>query len=411
MTGHLAVLAALGFAILLMSWLPSMSKKLRVSYPVILLIIGFIIYFLGVPVNWPDPFWPDASTMFISEVIVVVSLMAAGLKIPIDKGFKFWKIPFRLIVLAMPLTMIAAYFLGVGLLGLSIPSALLLAAVLAPTDPVLAAEVQLAEPENQEGTPPETEFSLTAEAGMNDGFAFPFTFLAVLLIQAGSWEKFNLTGWILDEFLLKILLGILFGYLFSKFIIWLHQWLCRSFNIKTDDGLLAFAMAIAIYAATELLHGYGFLAVFVASITLKQSTSFHQNYKEKLHGFVDEIERLILVIWIILFGGSIMNGILSIASWNGVVFAMLMIFLVRPLSGMISLIGNKVALKEKLAISFFGIRGIGSLFYLSWAFVMIGDYEDKAMLYSIVAVVMLSSILIHGITAPFVFQKRQKERS
>lgn len=409
MSNHLSVLAALGISVLLMSWLPSLSKRIRISYPVILLLIGFFLYYMGIPIDWPDPFWPDSYTLFISEVIVVVSLMGAGLKIPTDKGWKFWKIPLRLILLAMPLTMAAAYFLGTEYLGLTIPSALLLAAVLAPTDPVLAAEVQLADPENQEGDPPETEFSLTAEAGINDGFAFPFTFLAVLLIQAGSWEKFDLTNWVLDKFFLKIILGILFGFLMAKFIIWFHKWLGEKFSIKTDDGLLAFAMAIAVYAGTELLHGYGFLAVFVASVVLKKSSDLKEEYKEKMHSFVDEIERLILVFWIILFGGSIMNGVLTIASWEGVIFALIMIFLVRPLAGMLSLMGNKVDLKEKLAISFFGIRGIGSLFYLSWAFVMIGDYEEKAMLYSIVAVMMLSSILIHGITAPFVFQKKRKE--
>ncbi len=405
MISHLSILASLSIVVLFMSWLPSLSEKVKVSYPVILLIFGFVLYFIGIPFDWPDPFWPDDYTMWISEIVVVVSLMTAGLKIPVLKGWRFWKIPLRLILLAMPLTMAAAYFLGTELLGLSIPSAILLAAVIAPTDPVLAAEVQLAAPGEQKGEQPETEFSLTAEAGINDGFAFPFTFFAIMLIQAGSWEEFSLTTWLLDKFLLKIFLGVLLGFVLAKAVIWLHGFLCSKFSIRTDDGLLAFAMSIAIYSCTELLHGYGFLAVFVASVTLKNSKRFHEQYKEKLHSFVDEIERLILVLWIILFGGSIMNGILSISGWEGFIFALLMIFLVRPLAGMLSLIGHHTSFKEKMTISFFGIRGIGSLFYLSWAFVMLDGYMDREVLYSAVAILMLSSILIHGVSAPHVFKK------
>jgi sodium/hydrogen antiporter len=344
----------------------------------------------------------------------VISLMTAGLKIPPVNGWKLWKIPFRLIFIAMPLTMAGAYFLGTSVLGLSFASAMLLSAVLAPTDPVLAAEVQLAHPEKQKeeknGNIPESEFALTAEAGLNDGFAFPFTFLAVMLIQAGSWEAFDFTAWILDKLLLKIFLGVLLGYLLSKGTTWFHKMLRNKFGINTNDGLLAFSLAIFVYTATELMHGYGFLGVFVASVTLRYSDSLREDYKEKMHSFVDELERLLLVIWIIIFGGSIWNGVLTISAWPGFAFALLLIFIIRPLSGMMSLVGHRLPVKEKLAISFFGIRGIGSLFYLSWAFVMIGNYDDKALLYSVLGVVIVSSIIIHGLTAPMVFRYMRRQR-
>jgi NhaP-type Na+/H+ or K+/H+ antiporter len=407
MTNHLVILASIGAIVLSMSWLPSLSKRIRISYPIILLLLGFVLFYAGVPIPWPDPFWPDYYTMCISEVIVVVSLMTAGLKIPIDKKLKFWRLPFRFIAIGMPLFMGVAFLLGLYFLNLSIASALLLAVVLAPTDPVLAAEVQLADPERQEGEPPETEFALTAEAGMNDGAAFPFTYMAVLVIQAGSWQAFDLWGWVLDEFFLKVFLGTLLGWVFAKLLIGLYKWLKESFNVHTDDGLLAFAMAIAVYAATELLHGYGFLAVFIASLTLNKSETFHEHYKQKLHSFVDQMERLILVFWVLIFGGGILNGLLGIASWEGLVFALLLIFLVRPITGAVSLLGCGLPVKEKMAISFFGIRGIGSIFYLSWAFVKIGeDYADKEYIYSVVSIIILSSIVVHGLSAPFVFANR-----
>lgn len=412
MTAHLVILASLGAVVLSMSWLPSLSKRINISYPIILLLLGVVLYYAGVPIDWPDPFWPDYYTMCISEVIVVVSLMAAGLKIPIDKQQKFWRIPFRFILIAMPLCMAAAFVLGTQFLGLGAASALLLAVVLAPTDPVLAAEVQLADPEHQEGEPPETEFALTAEAGINDGAAFPFTYMAVLLIQAGSWEAFDLWGWVLDEFFLKVALGTVLGWVMAKALIGLYSWLKNTFDIHTNDGLLAFSMAIVVYALTELLHGYGFLAVFIASLTLNKSETFHEHYKQKLHSFVDQIERLILVFWLVLFGGSIINGVLMIAGWEGFIFALILIFIVRPLAGMISLINYKLPAKEKMAISFFGIRGIGSIFYLSWAFVKLGeDAPDKEYLYSVLSIIILCSIIIHGLSAPFVFRKKKSSNS
>jgi len=408
MKEHLLILVGLGSVILLMSWLPSVSRRLRISYPVIALLIGFFLYYLEIPLDWPDPFWPDKHVMWMSELIVVISLMTAGLKIPTKKSFDFWKIPLKLVFIAMPLTMIGVYFLGTEFLGLSFSSSILLAAVMAPTDPVLAAEVQLAAPGNQDGKADKSEFALTAEAGLNDGMAFPFTFLAVLIIQAGSWEAFNLTGWIANEFFLKLAIGLVAGYVFAKGVIYLHYILRDYMGIKTYDGLLAFAMAIVIYAATELLHGYGFLAVFIAGLTLKNSDLIKSKYKHKLHDFVDEIERVILVIWITLFGGSIMNGILDIASWKGFCFALILLFVIRPISGLVTLVGHGGSIKKKSVIGFFGIRGIGSLFYISWAFVMIGDYDDKAYLYSVVAIVILTSIVIHGLSAPFVFLQNKK---
>jgi len=407
MKNHLLILAGLSFAVLIMTWLPSISRKVKISYPIILLLMGFGIYFSGIPIDWPDPLWSDSQIISISELIVVVSLMSAGLKIPTSKSFSFWKIPLKLLLVAMPITMICTYLLGVHLTGLSFTSALLLAAVLAPTDPVLAAEVQLSPPEDQNEEHSKVKFALTAEAGLNDGMAFPFTFLAVLVIQAGSWEAFDLTGWIMDEFLLKIFLGLVFGFIFAKTVIYFNNYMGK-LNIKTDDGLLALSMAIFIYATAELLHGYGFLAVFIAGITLKKSQLIKNAYKEKLHSFLDEVERFMLVIWITIFGGSIVNGIVGIVSWKGVVFAFVLLFLIRPIAGFLSLLGCKNSLKDKMVIGFFGIRGIGSIFYISWAFIKIGDYPDRELLYSILAVVILCSIIIHGVTAPLVFSKQKQ---
>ncbi len=208
MKAHYLILASLGLATLIMAWLPSVSKKIKVSYPIILLLIGILLFGIGIPLIWPDPVWKDEWLMYFSEAIVIISLMGAGLKIGSNYSLKNWKRPSLLLFITMPLCMISTYFLGNYFLALSIPASLLLAAVLAPTNPVLAAEVQLEEPKSEKDDKNKLRFALTAEAGLNDGVAYPFTFLALLVAQAGGWAAFDFSGWFLDNFLLKIIIGI-----------------------------------------------------------------------------------------------------------------------------------------------------------------------------------------------------------
>lgn len=402
MENHYLILAGLGFATLVMAWLPSISKKIKISSPILLLLIGFMMYGVGIPLGWPDPLWKDEWLMYFSETIVIISLMGAGLKIGTNYSLKSWKKPLLLVFVTMPICMVSAYLLGSYFLVLSLPSALLLAAILAPTDPVLAAEVQLDDPLKEKSAEDKIRFALTAEAGLNDGIAFPFSYMAVLVAQAGSWAAFSLTDWFWDEFLLKISLGILIGFIIGRLIGYLFDRLHHVTGVKTFVGFLALSLTIMTYGLSELLYGYGFLAVFFAGFSLRYYEKVSGDYKKKLHDFVTEIEHLLLVVWIILFGGSIMNGVLALTDWRGIAFAFIFVLVIRPLAGMIGLIGVKDNIKSKLAVSFFGIRGIGSVFYLSWGFMQFGDFAHKDELYSITAYIILISIVVHGLTAPSV---------
>ena len=407
MKEQLGILAAISICVLLMAWLPSLSKKIKISYPIFLLGFGVVIYGIGVPFEWPSPFWHDDEIMFLSEIIVVVSIMTAGFKIDIAYARKHWRIPFRLVAVTMPLTMLSIFFLGITYFALSIPFAVLLAAVMAPTDPVLAAEVQLkdtyVDKDKSEKNLP--EFALTSEAGINDGLAFPFTYLGVLLIQNDGTEGFEWMEFILDKLLLKTVIGVVCGFVTGYAVTKLQHYLKKTWNINTWDGLLAFSLAIAVYSVTELLHGYGFLAVFVTSLTLRNSYRLEDGYKKKLHSFIDEIERLLLVLWIVLFAGSVLNGIFEEISWMTVLVALGILIIIRPLCGLIALTGTPMSFKDRFTISFFGIRGIGSLFYLSWAFVYLdGPVAFKNELYSIVVLIVFCSILLHGFLAPAFFK-------
>ena len=414
MRDHYILLANLGLATLIMAWLPSISQKIRVSSPVMLLLIGILLYMVGTPLGWSEFLWSDKSMMVFSEAIVIISLMGAGLKIGSDYSFKAWKRPLLLIVFTMPLTMLAAYLFGVYFLALSLPASLLLAAALAPTDPVLASDVQLDDPKREDNMKDKLRFSLTAEAGLNDGMAFPFTWLAVLVAQAGSIAAFNFGNWLWDKLLLKVVIGVAVGLLVGRGIGFLLNYLNKRAGIKTNDGFLALSLTFAVYGVAELLHGYGFMAVFFAGLSLRYSENVSGNYKQKMHDFSHEIERLLIVVWIIIFGSTIMNGILAMTDWKGILFSALFVVVVRPLAGLISLAGIKDTFKSKLALSFLGIRGVGSIFYLSWAFLQTDVFENKLELYSITAYIILFSVILHGLTAPSIisyFRNNREEHS
>jgi len=397
---HFAIMAGLGAATLIMAWLPSLSKKIKISYPIILLLIGAALYFINIPLNWPDPFWPDQWLLYISEAIVIISLMGTGLKIGKKYTIKDWKIPLRLIAITMPICMLMVYFLASEFLLLSIPASILLAAALAPTDPVLAAEVQI-ENSMSEKSDNVVEFALTAEAGINDGVAFPFIFLAVLLAD----NELNLGNWFLDKFLLKIFLGVLIGYVIGKSIGYLIENLPKIKGIDNPHGFVSLSITFMTYGIAELLHGYGFLAVFIAALNIRYQEDVAGDIKEKMHDFVEEMEKLLLVVWLILFGGSLLNGILAIANWKGAVFAVLLILLVRPLIGYISLWKTNLSRTKKFAISFCGIKGIGSIFYLSWAFLQTDNFAEKDFIYSVAAFVILCSIIVHGLLVPTIMKR------
>ncbi|MFK7809732.1 MAG: cation:proton antiporter [Saprospiraceae bacterium] len=259
----------------------------------------------------------------------------------------------------------------------------------------MASEVQIENVEQSKEEDP-VSFSLTGEAGINDGLAFPFVFLAVLMANA----KLDLTSWFLDKFLLKIIIGVAAGYVIGRFVGYSIERLPKIKGISNPHGFVSLSITFMAYGLTELIHGYGFLAVFVAALSIRYTEEVEGDIKVKMHDFVEEIEKLLLVVWVILFGGHLLNDVLSFASWKGALFAGIFILIVRPLAGWIGLLGSKINNRQRLIISFCGIRGIGSMFYLSWAFLQTEAFPESALLYSITAYVILFSIIIHGLVSP-----------
>jgi NhaP-type Na+/H+ or K+/H+ antiporter len=175
------------------------------------------------------------------------------------------------------------------------------------------------------------------------------------------------------------------------------------------DGFVAVSATLMVYGITELVHGYGFVAVFVTAVALR-NYELHHKFHKKLHDFTDQIERILLAIVLILFGGSLVSGILDSLTWKMAAFGVCFVFIIRPLCGLLGLIGTGLHVKEKLAVSFFGIRGIGSFYYLAFALTQT-RFTSSPEIWSMVAFIVLLSLCIHGLTATSVMTKIEEQFS
>jgi len=405
MDHYLVIVTIIGVGILGMAWMPALTAKTKISYSVIYLLLGMLLYSIFDFLPAPNPREYRGLTLHLTELVVIVSLMCTGLKIDQKFSFRSWSIPFRLVTITMLLCIAAVTAIGIFYFHMPLATALLLAAVLAPTDPVLATDVQVGDPNEKDRD--NVKFSLTAEAGFNDGMAFPFVWLAIAIAMMSVSGGPYMMTWIWKHVVYQILAGLLSGFLLGKLLAYVLFTLSKKYEtFVTQDGFVSIAATLIVYGATEMIHGYGFVAVFIAALTLR-AYERGDRYHNRLHAFSDQIERILVAIMLILFGGSLVRGIMNSLTWPMAAFGIVFIFVVRPLSGLAGLIGTRLRIQEKLVISFFGIRGMGSLYYLAFAF---GTtfFKDQDQLWAIVAFIILVSIGIHGLTAGFTFRKLEE---
>jgi NhaP-type Na+/H+ or K+/H+ antiporter len=393
---YVLLLAGMGALVLMTAWLPMLLRKAPLSLPILCVGAGAALFAL--PPLQPFAIHPLQFPVLVerlSELVVIVSLMGAGLKIDRMIGLRSWALTWRLLGIAMPVTMVIVTGLALGLLGVGLAAALLIAAVLAPTDPVLASDVQVGGP--GEGKEDEARFALTSEAGLNDGLAFPFVHLAIAL-SAASFGSGDLLEWFGRDLLWKSFLGAGAGYAIGRGLGYLTFHLpMRASLSRTGDGFVALAVTLLAYGVVETLGGFGFLAVFVSALALRNASRDH-NYHDRLHGFAEEAERLLMMLLLVLFGGIVtFGGLLATFDWPMLLFVAGVLLVARPVAGLLSLVGSKLPWREQLVISFFGIRGIGSIYYLVFA-LNHAAFADPRRLWAIVGGVVLASILLHGIT-------------
>jgi NhaP-type Na+/H+ or K+/H+ antiporter len=393
---YVLLLTGIGALVLMTAWLPMLLRKTPLSLPILCVAAGAALFAL--PPLRPFAVHPLKFPVMVerlSELVVIVSLMGAGLKIDRMIGLRSWALTWRLLGIAMPITMLTVACLAWGLTGAGAAAALLIAAVLAPTDPVLASDVQVGGP--GKGTEDEARFALTSEAGFNDGFAFPFVHLAIAL-TAATFVAGDLLEWFIRDLLWKTILGAAMGYAIGRGLGYLTFHLPMRANLsRTGDGFVALAATLLAYGVAEMLGGFGFLAVFVSALALRNASRDHE-YHQRLHGFAEEAERLLMMVLLVLFGGMVaFGGLLASLDGRMLLFVAGVLLVARPAAGVFSLLGSNLPWREQLVISFFGIRGMGSIYYLAFA-LNHAPFADPRRLWAIVGGVVLASILLHGIT-------------
>lgn len=389
-------LAGIGLAILLSFWIPRFVSGREPAASALLILLGLLAFLPFTEVRETlDPVAEPRGWEIMAELCVIVGLFGTGLRIDRLADKAQWQPTLRLLLIAMPLSIVALAVFGWFAAGMTFAGALLLGAVLAPTDPVLAADVAVGPP--TEGGEHPVRYTLTTEAGLNDGLAFPFVHLGILVAGAGTigWE---LAGeWVLRDVLYRVVVGGLsgaaVGWLLGKL---LFDWPRDNALARSESGVIAFAGVLLAYGATELVEGYGFIAAFVAGLTLRRSESSHDFHK-RLHDFSESLEHALTAILLVGLG-AVLPILWPHFTLANAIVAVVLIFLIRPAAAWLSLAGSRLSGRERAVVAFYGVRGIGSIYYLAYAghhVELTNEYE----LWATIAGTILLSTLVHGLTA------------
>jgi NhaP-type Na+/H+ or K+/H+ antiporter len=389
--------------------------RLPVTSAIIYLLVGLVVGPTVLNVFHFNPLKQSALLEVLTEAAVLISLYAAGVKMPVPVRRQRWRTPILLAVLSMTVTVGLVTAFAHYLLGLPLGAAVLLGAIVAPTDPVLATDVQIRHPGDRD----QLRFTLTCEAGMNDGTAFPLVMLGLGLLGLHQLGDLGLR-WLLVDVLWATAAGILVGVLCGVTLAHLGKRLRGEGNEhQLMDDFLGLGLIGVVYGLCLLLSAWGFLAVFFAAVALRQTeqrladvAAPAAGVAERVEGadairgappsvsggsliFKEHLERLSEVLLILLIGGSLF---LDSWSWRAVGLAAFLFVVARPLSVLVGLLGSGNSWRICGLAGWFGVRGIGSLYYLMYA-IEHGLPEGIALeLIHMTLIVVTLSILVHGIS-------------
>lgn len=405
----------IGVVLVGMAFAGRAMQPLPLSPAIVYLAVGYLIGSAPFGLLLIEPLQHMAVIEVLAEVAVLVTLFSVGLRLQVSLRYSAWRVSLRLATVGMVLTIIAATVFGVLLLDLPVTVALLLAAVLAPTDPVLASDVQIRAPTDRD----QVRMSLTAEGAINDGAAFPAVMLALGLLAVHApgfgparaaidnplafgiaWFVFDLCWGVGGALLIGWLGGQAVGAMAHRF-----QDLKR--GIEAEEYLVCGVIAL-VYGSAVLLRTYGFLAVLAAGLALahiergsrkRPSTADESAAAARaplvhVRRFVGQAESLCEVALVLLIGAALASVTWS---WQLVLFALAMMLIVRPLAVAAAIPSAWMPRNQRLFIAWFGIRGVGSLYYLAYALRRQPAYGD-ALLDTALATIALS-IVLHGISA------------
>lgn len=397
-------LTVVGAIVILARWLPRLvSDREPAAAPLMILFgAGAAILIPDLPAL-PDPRQSPKPWELVSELAVVVALFGAGMRIDRLRPWRRWLPTLRMLAIAMPLTILVVAVLGYALAGLTIAGAILLGAVLSPTDPVLAADVQVGPP--QEGQEHPVRFTLTTEAGLNDGLAFPFVYLGLIVAaQGATWPVWAL-DWLVWDVCYRIGLGVLMGWSGGWALGYVLFALPKDRILaETGSGVIALAGVLLCYGSTELVEGYGFIAVAVLGLTLRRFEEDH-HFHRRLHDFSESIEHAVTAGLLIALG-MVLPNLLADLMWTHVLIAFALIVAIRPITGWIALLRSDLDQRDRAVISVYGVRGIGSIYYLCYAGSHM-QFANEVQLWSLVGLAILLSTILHGFSVGWAMDQLQ----
>jgi NhaP-type Na+/H+ or K+/H+ antiporter len=405
LSGYHVAIAAVGAGIVLAYWIPRFfsGREPAASWLLILAGLAAFTFLPGMP-DVLDPRTSPKVWELTSELAVTVALFGTGLRIDSLSNYQRWKPTIILLVFLMPITIFSVALLGWAMAGMTLAGAVLLGAVLAPTDPVLAGDVQVGPP--TEGGEHPVRFALTTEAGLNDGLAFPFVYLGLIVaadgLSGGQWALEWLARDVFYRIVVGVAAGAAIGWLLGKILFALPR---GHVLADTGSGVVALAGVLLCYGGTELVEGYGFIGVFVAGMVLRRAEAEHE-FHSRLHGFLESIEHALTAILLILIG-SVLPVLWGEIDWRYIAVGLALIFVIRPVGGWLLLARSGLEGRERLVVAAYGVRGIGSIYYLGYA---TGHLElvNEGALWATVAFTILASTIVHGLTAGAVVERVEK---
>lgn len=414
----------IGVLLILMVLSGTLLKRLPLSTAMLYLAAGFALGPAGWAVLTPHPLDHAGLLERVAEVAVLVSLFSVGLKLGLPLSNRHWLLPLRLAFVSMTLTV--ALIAAAGVLGLGLPlgAAILLGAILAPTDPVLASDVQV----ESSGDRDRLRFSLTGEGGLNDGAAFPFVMLGLGLL---GLHDLGTLGWrwlavdVVWATLGGLLIGGALGALIGRLVVYLRTRHQESVGL---DEFLALGLIALAYGVAVLCQAYGFLAVFAAGLALQRvkeqsgmvhvpvagtagqangqadekpaAHATHDDHAsaymmQAVRGFNEQMERIGEFAVVLVMGALLPFTHLPASV---IVFLALLFLVIRPVSVWLGLLGAPVSRDQRIMMAWFGIRGIGSIYYLMYA-VHHGLPSPLAeQITAITLAAVTASILLHGVS-------------
>ncbi len=411
---------AAGVVLIAMALAGSVLRRLPLSSAMIYLAAGAALGPIGLGMIILDPVGGAGLLEIVSEIAVIVSLFTAGLKLRLPVSDRGWWIPVRLAVVSMAVTVALIALVGVTLFGLPLGAAVLLGAILAPTDPVLASDVQLSHPGDRD----RLRFALTGEAGLNDGTAFPFVMLGLGLLGLHDLGD-GLLRWVAVDLMYAVVVGLavgaVLGTLVARLVIHLRSTHQEAVGL---DEFLALGLIGISYGAALLVGGYGFLAVFAAGLALRriERTRSGEDVADELESaqprgsqdeiathpetapafmaralltFNEQLERIGEVAVVVLVGAALtVVGVPLAVAW----FAPLLFIVIRPVAVLAGLAGASLSRTHLAFIGWFGIRGVGSIYYLTYAITHDLQPDVARTLTMLTLSVVAVSVLVHGVS-------------